>query len=75
MYDTDSIKVKLDEIYRTMRDEIVYSLGCRDFAEYMHDYYDGKEPIYPSEINRILDEYFEDIEVSECIRRELLLED
>ena len=75
MNNADNIKAKMAEIYDTIRDEIIYSLGCYDFAKYMYDYYDGKEPIYPSEISRLLDEYLEYAEVSESVRKEYSLED
>lgn len=34
-----------------------YFKGASDFMKFMHDYYDGKEPIYPSEMEYILAEF------------------
>lgn len=36
-----------------------YVQGAADFMHYMHDYYNGAEPIYPSEMEDILIKFFE----------------
>lgn len=36
-----------------------YYQGARDMMEFMHDYYDGKEPIYPSEMEDIFIKFVE----------------
>ena len=39
-----------------------YAIGARDMMRFMHDYYEGKEPVYPSEMEDIyikfLEQYF-----------------
>ena len=71
----DSTKVKMDEVYKAIYDGTMYYLGVHDFAKYMHDYYGGKEPIYPSEMDEILDKFLESVGVSEDARKEMALED
>ena len=47
-------------IEQYMRDYAsVYFRGASAFMQYMHDYYNGAEPIYPSEMEDILKEFLQ----------------
>ena len=51
-----------DEDSKFYKDLKAYAIGARDMMRFMHDYYEGKEPVYPSEMEDIyikfLEQYF-----------------
>ena len=69
--DSETLVNKFSE---SIKYSVMYILGAVDCAKYMHDYYKGAEPIYPSEMAMILDEFLEKIGAIDEIRNDISLE-
>ena len=65
----------IDNFQKNIDDKVAYTMGAIDCIKFMHNYYDGAEPIYPSEMAVILDKFLESIGVSEELREDISLED
>lgn len=62
----------IEKVQESIRDDVAYTMGAIDCVKFMYDYYDGAEPIYPSEMAVILDKFFESIGLSEELRKDIV---
>lgn len=65
----------IDNFQKGINDKVAYTMGAIDCVKFMHNYYEGVEPIYPSEMAVILDKFLESIGLSEELRKDISLED
>lgn len=65
----------IDNFQKDIEDRVAYTMGAIDCMKFMHDYYDGAEPIYPSEMAAILDKFLESIGMSKELREDITLEE
>lgn len=65
----------IEYFQKNIDDRVTYTMGAIDCVKFMHDYYDGVEPIYPSEMAVILDKFLESIGVPKELREDITLED
>lgn len=65
----------IDNFQKDINDKVAYTMGAIDCVKFMHDYYEGAEPIYPSEMAMILDKFLESIGLSEELRKDINLKD
>lgn len=61
----------INKISEGIQDRVMYTVGAIDCAKYLYDYYDRCEPIYPSEMANILDEFFKSIKLEEDMRKDI----
>lgn len=65
----------MEKVQESIEDNVAYTMGAIDCVKFMYNYYNGTEPIYPSEMAAILDKFLESIGLSEELRKDITLEE